>query len=315
MCCKIYSSVSYLSEPVDTDKIMQNLVKKKLLLAGNISALTSRLGNVIIEIWNSIIILEVNILKRKLISIAAICAVMLSAVISPLTFSGKTVTQTAYAASYDSEQLREYAYQVAAIVNRERAANGLKLLKYSDTLSDAAIVRANEIQTYFSHNRPDGTSCFTAVTDMGIRYRYIGENIAYGQKSPEDVMNAWMNSYGHRANILSENFDYIGIGVTYRNGTYYWTQFFASSDDLTGDVITSDSMPSETPTATTTMSESVITEVTTTTATSNPAETVTTTIITENKDLNNIQSEIIRMICKKLGINPDDLNIISNITS
>ncbi len=292
---------------------MQNWVKKKFLLAGNISALTSQLKNVILEIWNSIIILEVNILKRKLISIAATCAIMLSAVISPLPFSRKTVTQTAYAASYDSEQLQDYAYQVAAIVNRERATNGLKLLKYSDTLSDAAIVRANEIQTYFSHTRPNGTSCFTAVTDMGIRYRYIGENIAYGQNSPEDVMNSWMNSSGHRANILSENFDYIGIGVTYRNGTYYWSQFFAASDDLTGDVITSDSIPAETTTTTTaTMSEPVTTEVTTTTATSNPAETVTTTIITENKDLNNIQSEIIRMICEKLGINPDDLNIMSN---
>ncbi|MDE5584064.1 MAG: hypothetical protein K2J08_10210 [Ruminococcus sp.] len=253
-------------------------------------------------------------MKRKLISIAAICAVMLSAVISPLSFSGKTVTQTAYAADYDSEQLQDYAYQVAAAVNRERAANGLKLLKYSDTLSDAAIVRANEIQTYFSHTRPDGTSCFTAVTDMGIRYSYIGENIAYGQKSPEDVMNAWMNSSGHRANILSENFDYIGIGVTYRNGTYYWSQFFASSDDLTGDVITYDSIPDETTTTTATMPEPVTTEVTTTTATSNPTENITTTIITENKDLNNIHFETIRMICEKLGINPDDLNIISNIT-
>lgn len=256
-------------------------------------------------------------MKKKLISIAAICAVMLSAVISPLPFSGKTVTQTAYATSYDSEQLQDYAYQIAAIVNRERAANGLKLLKYSDTLSDAAIVRVNEIQTYFSHTRPNGTSCFTAVTDMGVRYRYIGENIAYGQNSPEDVMNAWMNSSGHRANILSENFDYIGIGVTYRNGTYYWSQFFATSDDLTGDVITSDSIPTETTTTTTTnatTTEAVTTQVTTTSATSNPAETVTTTIITENKDLNNIQSEIIRKFCEKLGINPDDLNIISNRT-
>lgn len=255
-------------------------------------------------------------MKKKLISIAAICAVMLSAVISPLPFSGKTVTQTAYATSYDSEQLQDYAYQIAAIVNRERAANGLKLLKYSDTLSDAAIVRVNEIQTYFSHTRPDGTSCFTAVTDMGVRYRYIGENIAYGQNSPEDVMNAWMNSSGHRANILSENFDYIGIGVTYRNGTYYWSQFFATSDDLTGDVITSDSIPTETTTTTTnaTTTEAITTQVTTTSATSNPAETVTTTIITENKDLNNIQSEIIRKFCEKLGINPDDLNIISNRT-
>ena len=150
-------------------------------------------------------------MKKKLISITAICAVMLSSVISPVSFSGKTITQTAYATGYDREQLQDYAYQVAVAVNRERSEKGLKLLKYSDELSESAIVRANEIQTNFSHTRPNGTSCFTAVTDRGISYRYISENIAYGQKSPEDVMNTWMNSSGHRANILSENFDYIGI--------------------------------------------------------------------------------------------------------
>lgn len=248
----------------------------------------------------------------------AVCAVMLSAVISPISFSGKNVTQTAYATGYDSEQLQEYAYQVAVAVNRERSANGLNPLKYSDELSESAIIRANEIQTNFSHTRPDGTSCFTAVTDMGISYRYIGENIAYGQKSPEDVMNAWMNSSGHRANILSENFDYIGIGVTYRNGTYYWTQFFASSDDLSGDVITSESVPVETTTTnnnnnTETTSEPVTTEVTTTTTTANPSETVTAPVITENKDLNEIQSEIIRMISERLGISPDNLKVILKI--
>ncbi|MDE6501028.1 MAG: hypothetical protein K2L10_02980 [Ruminococcus sp.] len=257
-------------------------------------------------------------MKRKLISMCAVCAVMLSAVISPISFSGKNVTQTAYATGYDSEQLQEYAYQVAVAVNRERSANGLNPLKYSDELSESAIIRANEIQTNFSHTRPDGTSCFTAVTDMGISYRYIGENIAYGQKSPEDVMNAWMNSSGHRANILSENFDYIGIGVTYRNGTYYWTQFFASSDDLSGDVITSESVPVETTTTnnnnnTETTSEPVTTEVTTTTTTANPSETVTAPVITENKDLNEIQSEIIRMISERLGISPDNLKVILKI--
>ncbi len=260
-------------------------------------------------------------MKRKLISICAVCAVMLSAVISPISFSGKNVTQTAYATGYDSEQLQEYAYQVAVAVNRERSANELNPLKYSDELSESAIVRANEIQTHFSHTRPNGTSCFTAVTDMGISYRYIGENIAYGQKSPEDVMNSWMNSAGHRANILSENFDYIGIGVTYRNGTYYWTQFFASSDDLSGDVITSESIPAETTTTITTTtntttettSEPVTAEVTTTTITSNPSENVTAPIITENKDLNEIQSEIIRMISERLGISPNNLRVILKI--
>ena len=145
---------------------------------------------------------------------------------------------TAYAsASYADAATEKYAMQVAGIVNRERAANGLAPLKYSDKLSEAALVRAEEIQSVFSHTRPNGTRCFTAVTEAGINYRSVGENIAYGQRTPEEVMHSWMNSSGHRANILGA-YDYIGIGVTYKNGTYYWSQFFAVSDDLSGKVIT-----------------------------------------------------------------------------
>ena len=145
---------------------------------------------------------------------------------------------TAYAsASYSDAQTETYAMQVAGMVNRERAANGLAPLKYSDKLSEAALVRAEEIQSVCSHTRPNGTRCFTAVTEAGINYTSAGENIAYGQRNPEEVMNAWMNSSGHRANILGA-YDYIGVGVTYKNGTYYWSQFFAVSKDLSGKVIT-----------------------------------------------------------------------------
>ena len=159
-----------------------------------------------------------------------------------LAFSGAALPDrnycTAYAsASYSNEQTRNYAMQVAGIVNRERASNGLAPLKYSDKLSEAALVRAEEIQSVFSHTRPNGTRCFTAVTEAGISYTSVGENIAYGQRTPEEVMNSWMNSSGHRANILG-SYDYIGIGVTYKNGTYYWSQFFAVSKDLSGEVIT-----------------------------------------------------------------------------
>ena len=116
-------------------------------------------------------------------------------------------------------------------------------------------VRAREIPSLFSHTRPNGTSCFTAISEAGIAYRTAGENIAYGQRSADEVMEAWMNSSGHRANILGKDFAYIGVGVVYENGTYYWTQFFAASDDLSGEVVTtaSTAAPTTVPSMTTTV--------------------------------------------------------------
>ena len=91
----------------------------------------------------------------------------------------------------------------------------------------AAQIRAKEIETSFSHTRPDGSSFSTALTQQGVTYRGSGENIAWGQKTPEQVMNGWMNSDGHRANILNKNYTTIGVGL-YQNasGTNYWTQLF-----------------------------------------------------------------------------------------
>jgi len=86
----------------------------------------------------------------------------------------------------------------------------------------AAQVRAKEIKTSFSHTRPDGRSCFTALDEAGASYMGAGENIAIGQRTPEQVVNDWMNSEGHRKNILNSNFKYIGVGV---DGTA-WTQLF-----------------------------------------------------------------------------------------
>lgn len=119
------------------------------------------------------------------------------------------------------------AMQVLSIVNSERAKYGLDALTYDSTLSRAADIRAVEIKTLFSHTRPDGRSCFTALDEVGYSYRKAGENIAYGQRSAEEVMNAWMNSDGHRANILGD-YDYIGIGVYEKGGVIYWSQFFTS---------------------------------------------------------------------------------------
>ena len=80
---------------------------------------------------------------------------------------------------------------------------------------------------YFSHTSPTYGSPFDMMKNFGISYSYAGENIAKGQRSPQQVMNGWMNSSGHRANILSANFTEIGVGYTVdQNGTTYWTQMF-----------------------------------------------------------------------------------------
>ncbi len=172
-------------------------------------------------------------MKKRIAALVIAAAMAITAL--PLLKGAKQIKAHA-AADYGSTRLADYAYQVAQLVNKERQANGLSPLKYSDKLSEAALVRATEIQKSFSHTRPDGRSCFTAMTELGISYTYAGENIAYGQKTPESVMTSWMNSSGHRANILNTKVSYIGVGVTYKNGVYYWTQFFAQSGSLTGEV-------------------------------------------------------------------------------
>ena len=113
--------------------------------------------------------------------------------------------------------------QVFQLVNQRRKENGLAELTYRNDIQDAANIRANEIISTFSHTRPDGSSCFTAVT---VNYYAIGENIASGQKNAEEVMNAWMNSPGHRANILSAQFTGLAVGVVQYQGVSYWVQIF-----------------------------------------------------------------------------------------
>ena len=119
-----------------------------------------------------------------------------------------------------------YISEVVRLVNAERAKEGLAALQMDSSLNSAAQVRAKEIVTSFSHTRPNGSNCFTALSEAGIKYNGSGENIAYGQKTPAEVVNAWMNSAGHRANIMSSKFTKIGVGCHNSNGTYYWSQFF-----------------------------------------------------------------------------------------
>lgn len=121
-----------------------------------------------------------------------------------------------------------YVTEVVRLVNVERAKYGLHALTMDSTVNAAAQVRAQEIVSTFSHTRPNGSSCFTALREAGVSYLGAGENIAYGQSSAQAVVNAWMNSEGHRANILNERFTTIGVGHHVQNGVHYWAQFFTN---------------------------------------------------------------------------------------
>lgn len=120
-----------------------------------------------------------------------------------------------------------FAEQVVELVNQERTKAGLSAVTLDQNIASAALVRAKEIETSFSHIRPNGSKFSTALTEQGVTFKGAGENIAWGQKSPEAVMQAWMNSEGHRANILNKNFTKIGVGY-YQNaaGRNFWTQLF-----------------------------------------------------------------------------------------
>lgn len=114
------------------------------------------------------------------------------------------------------------AFQVLNLVNKERASAGLDKLVMDANLLETAMLRAAETVLYWDHTRPCGISCFSASSLMW------GENIALGQTTASSVMNSWMNSPGHRANILGNNYTTIGIGCVYYGGTYYWVQCFGT---------------------------------------------------------------------------------------
>lgn len=119
-----------------------------------------------------------------------------------------------------------FVKEILRLVNIERQKAGLSSVLENSRLDSAALVRAKEIPQLFSHTRPNGQSCFSVLSDMGISYSGAGENIAMGQTSPAQVMNEWMNSSGHKANILNPSFKNLGVGVYKSGSKYYWAQMF-----------------------------------------------------------------------------------------
>lgn len=128
----------------------------------------------------------------------------------------------------DSSLQEQYAAEVLTLVNEERAKEGLSPLVLDDKLNEAAMIRVNEIVENFAHTRPDGTSYSTVLNEKEINYLAEGENIAGGQSTPAAVMNSWMNSPGHRSNIMSSKFGKMGVGFVKSSSgyKYYWVQIF-----------------------------------------------------------------------------------------
>ena len=119
--------------------------------------------------------------------------------------------------------------QVASLTNSERKAAGLGNLTLDSQLSKLARMKAEDMakKGYFSHTSPTYGSAFDMMKKYGVSYRTAGENIAKGQKTPEAVMKGWMNSSGHRANILSSAYTHIGVGYAKDSkGNTYWVQIF-----------------------------------------------------------------------------------------
>lgn len=129
----------------------------------------------------------------------------------------------------DATPLKSLEEEVVRLVNVERAKAGLPALTINWELSRIARYKSQDMvdKKYFSHQSPTYGSPFQMIQAFGLRFSAAAENIAYGQRTPAEVMRSWMNSPGHRSNILAGNVSQIGVGAAKAsNGTLYWTQMF-----------------------------------------------------------------------------------------
>lgn len=140
-------------------------------------------------------------------------------VVKKKTASSKTTTD---------EKETDWKEEMLTLVNAERKKAGLSALKLDEKMCEAAQVRAEECLKSYSHTRPNGKELTTALDEAGVKYSYWGENIHEKQTSVKGAMESWMDSEGHKANILGKNFNSVGFGrVKDKNGKYYMVQMFA----------------------------------------------------------------------------------------
>lgn len=138
----------------------------------------------------------------------------------------KTVEPVKVVEQVSTTPAATWELEVLRLTNIERQKAGLSLLKYNTSLDAGAKQRSIEIITHFSHTRPDGSRFFT-VFGQDFTYRNVGENLGTGYRTPEQVVNAWMNSTSHRANILNEKYEELSVAITKgEDGKYRWVQIF-----------------------------------------------------------------------------------------
>ena len=152
--------------------------------------------------------------------------------IAAMNFASVTAAQEFFlAVNYPARWQKQtdtskFPAEVLRLVNVERSKVGAPPLRFSDDLAASALIRARELPIKFSHTRPNGSKCFTAMAQVG---HILGENLAGGQTTPQQVVEAWMNSETHRANILSKDFSELGVVYYYQANSkfkHYWVQHF-----------------------------------------------------------------------------------------
>lgn len=165
-------------------------------------------------------------MKKFLLSVAIIF--LLTVINFANVLAAQKVIVVNDAAHWTEKAEREnFPIEVLRLVNKERAKVGKAPLKFAKDLAASAYVRAVELPTKFSHTRPNGSKCFTAMPTT--RGSILGENLAGGQTSPKQVVQAWMDSPSHRENILNPKYTELGVVYYYQaNSKYkhYWVQHF-----------------------------------------------------------------------------------------
>lgn len=170
--------------------------------------------------------------------------------------------------------------EVLELVNKNRAENGAGSLKLYPKLCQAAEIRADELTESFSHIRPDGSLCISLLDEYDIQWSAVAENIAAGYNSAGEVVEGWMDSSGHRKNILNPEYTHMGIGLVKYKGSWFWAQLFTQ-----GTYSDENEMPFTTTTTTTSTTTSTTTTSETTTTTTEVMTTTTSEITTTTTDI------------------------------
>ena len=222
-----------------------------------------------------------GIFKRILsTAVSAACALTLVFGSAAVPFAYPEIKAEAVASS---SEYRDKIERIVELVNEERAKDGVAPVTLNETLTDAAMLRAEEITEQFSHTRPDNTSCFTVLKDYNIGYYACAENIAAGNSTADATMNQWVNSSGHYNNLMNATYTEIGIGVLYAPDSeygYYWVQLFIKP---TNPVQTTTAVTTSTATWATTLNTVKTTTSTLESHTSYTETTTTTTTTTTTK--------------------------------